>query len=140
MRTWALRVMPDRAIVGGVLLCIAFSAHGKGSEKLAARLLEISGIHLIYAEGIAAGYRNSAAADKKPEGEIRCFTAKITPELVLPALTSAYAAEFSDGELDLAIAFFGSEIGKEYVRYQRIKSKEILGVPTTEKLPQFSAR
>jgi hypothetical protein len=103
-------------------------------------LLETSGIHRIYAEGIVAGFRKSTLADKRPEREIACFAGRITPELVLPALASGYAAEFSDGELNLAISFFGSKTGKEYARYQRVKSKEILGVPTTEKLPQFSQR
>ncbi len=129
----------NKPIVAVVLLCVACSAQRKGSEKLAAQLLEISGIHLIYAEGIVTGYRNSAAADKKPEKEISCFVTKITPELVLPVLASAYAVEFSDSELDSAISFFGSTTGKEYVRYQRIKSKEMFGVSTTEKAPQFSS-
>src|SRR5437773_11086927 len=102
----------NKPIVAVVLLCVACSAHRKGSEKLAAQLLEISGIHLIYAEGIVTGYRNSAAADKKPEKEIRCFVTKITPELVLPVLANAYAVEFSDSELIQPSPFSEAQLAK----------------------------
>jgi hypothetical protein len=122
------------------LSLLALPTHSHGSEKLVAEMLEMSEIHYTYAEGIVAGYRIGAAADQKPETEVSCFVDKITPELVLPALVSAYSTELTDDEVDLAIAFLRSTTGKKYVRYQRIKSREALGLSAAEKLPQFSPR
>jgi hypothetical protein len=129
-----------RTILVITLSLLALPTHSDGSEKLVAEMLEISEIHYSYAEGIVAGYRISAAAEHKAETEIDCFVAKVTPELVLPALVGAYSSEFTDDELDLAITFLRSKPGSKYVRYQRIKAKQALGLPTPERLPQFSAR
>jgi hypothetical protein len=131
---------PARQLFAGtcaiVLGCVATSALGKGSEEMAARLLRISEIHVIYAEGIAAGYRSGALKARRPEIEVNCFVTKVNPELVLPALVNAYSSEFSDNELRLAITFFESKTGRNYVRYQRIKSRHIFGT-STEKEPEF---
>ncbi|HEV2706789.1 MAG TPA: DUF2059 domain-containing protein [Pyrinomonadaceae bacterium] len=121
-----------------VLICAAACASGKGSEELAARLLETSEMHILYAEAYAAGYRDSALRDRKPEQEIHCVVSKITPELVRPVLANAYSAEFSDDELRQAISFFESQAGRNFVRHERIVVKELSGT-STEKVPELSA-
>ena len=132
---------PIRRLIAGIstaaVACAATSALGKGSEELAARLLKKSEIHAIYAEGLAAGYRKGALSNGRTEKDINCFAAKVSPELVLPVLADAYSEEFSAKELAQAITFFESRLGGKYVRYQRIKSRQIYGT-TTEKEPAFT--
>jgi hypothetical protein len=125
------------ATAAGVLVCAAGCARRKGSEETAARLLRVAEIHAVYAEGYVAGYRDSALRDGRPQKEIDCFANKVTPELVLPALTDAYSKEFSDDELRHAISFFESETGKSFIRYQRNLAKAAIGNPT-EEVPEFS--
>jgi hypothetical protein len=62
----------------------------------------------------------------------------ITPDLLLPIVQSAYAAEFSADELGQAISFYESETGKTYVRNERIKARNMLGM-STETAPEYSS-
>jgi hypothetical protein len=120
-----------------VLICAAGCAARKGSKELSERLLKAAELPAVFVEGTIAGYRNGALRDGRPEKEINCVAAKVTPELVLPALTDAYSIEFSDDELRQGISFFESDTGKAYVRYQRNLAREMSGL-STEEVPEFS--
>jgi hypothetical protein len=109
----------------------------KGSEALAAQLVETSGLHVIFAEAYAVGYRDSALRDGKPEKEITCVETKITPELVKALFTDVYSTEFSDDELRQAISFFESQAGKTFLRSELNLMRELTGRPT-EQVPELS--
>jgi hypothetical protein len=89
---------------------------------------------------MVAGYKKSAVDTNRPEAEISCFIAKITPQITLQPLATGYATEFSDSELQAGISFFESKSGKRYAQYQRVKSSEMFGVTSKEKEPDLTAR
>lgn len=120
-----------------LLICAAGCASGKGSKELTARLLKAAELDVAYAQGLIAGYRNSALKDGKPEKEISCVSTKITPELVRPALLHVYSAEFTDDELRQALSFFETETGKAYVLYQREVAKALNAGAAVDELPEF---
>jgi len=121
-----------------VLICAAGCSPRKGSEELAAHLLKVSELHALYAEAYAAGYRDAASRDGRPEKEIVCVVTRVTPELVLPALAEAYSTEFSDDELRQAISFFESTPGRSYLQSERNVLRELRGA-ATEQVPDLSA-
>ena len=120
-----------------VITCASACAQRKGSEELADRMIKTSDFHVLYAGGMAAGFRDDAARDGKSEKEINCVVTEITPELMLPVLVDAYSTEFTDDELRQAISFYESEAGKAYVRAERNTLRELNGAPP-EQLPEFS--
>lgn len=120
-------------------ILVAPNAFATDPLKLATRLLEISGINTMYAQGIVAGYKNSATTDNRPAEEVACFAAKITPRLTLQPLATGYATEFKESELQAAISFFESKIGTKYAKYQRVKASEMFGVTSQEKEPELTA-
>jgi hypothetical protein len=91
----------------------------------------------MYIEGVAAGYYDISLRDGKPEKEIKCVMAKITPEFALPILAPVYATEFTDDELRQAISFFQTKVGKDFVRSQR-KVIELRGA-SDQTEPNWSA-
>ena len=131
-------------IAGTVLITLIYlgactQEKGKNKEprKAAIQFIEAGELHMIYAEAMAAGYRERALRGPTPEKKVNCIVTKITPEMVLPFIADAFAMECSDDELRQATSFFESETGKTYVRYERMRVKEIIGM-STEEPPEYS--
>ena len=112
-----------------------------GSEALAAQLLELSGVSAIFSQEIVNGYLKTftgTGTDAKAK-EIDCFTTKVSPQTTKQFLASIYAAEFGDSELQSAITFFESEIGKKYAQHLRTKFSESRSISYQDMSPKLTS-
>lgn len=108
------------------------------SSEVAAQLVKVSEIDAVFATSYAAGYRDNASNRAKSEKEISCVMTQITPELMLPVLANALDRKCSQDELQQGIAFYQSDTGKTYVRYEWMKVNVMLGM-STEGPPAYSS-
>lgn len=120
-----------------ILIYLSACREGKEPPKVATQFVESAQLHEVYAEAFAAGYRKQALTSSMSDKRVNCMVSKITPQMVLPLLAESFATVCSDDELRQAISFIESETGKTWVRYERMRVKEMIGM-STEEPPEYS--